>query len=147
MRELQDGDEGVVEVRATRQLDVLDSRRQLESDLTFAIGQQGDLGPLAGRVADGDYLVDVDRRHQADDLRALWIQVRAERTTEQDLVEILRLDPEDVHQHLYARGDRALGELQLTYVSLRQEHAVREQERTNAVDVDEPIGERVTRNV
>src|SRR5438552_19139784 len=76
--ESEHSDERVVEIRASRQLDVFDARRQLEGDLALAIRQQRDLGAFAGRVPDGDDAVHVDRRDEADDLRALGLQVRAE---------------------------------------------------------------------
>src|ERR1043165_5089210 len=51
VRKAQDADERVVEVRAARQLDVLDPRGQLEGDLPLPVREERDLGPLACRVA------------------------------------------------------------------------------------------------
>src|SRR6266478_8437727 len=60
--------EGIVEVGTAGELDVLNSRRQLEGHLALAIREKRDLGPFARGVADCNDLVDVDRWHEADDL-------------------------------------------------------------------------------
>src|SRR5690348_8543810 len=75
LRKPEDGDERVVEIAPTGQLDVLDARRQLECDLALAVGEQRDLRALAGGVADRDDLLDVDRWHETDDLGALRVEV------------------------------------------------------------------------
>src|SRR5213593_916416 len=145
--EAQHGDERVVEVGAARKLDVLDARRELERDLALAVGEERDLRALPGRVADGDDAVDVDRRHEADYSGALGVEVGAERPSQQHLVQVLGPDAKDVHQYLDPGRDRALGELELADVALGQVDAVREQERTHAVDLDQPVAKRVVGNV
>src|SRR5882672_9238874 len=59
LRKAEDGDEGIVEVRAAGQLDVLDAGRQLERHLPLAVGKERDLGALAGRVPHRDDAVNV----------------------------------------------------------------------------------------
>src|SRR5437867_4723703 len=98
--EAQHGDERVVEVGAARELDVLDPRRELESDLALAVGEERDLRALPGRVADGDDAVDVDRRHEADYSGALGVEVGAERPSYQQPVQVLGPDAMVVHQYL-----------------------------------------------
>src|SRR5437762_14392686 len=125
--EAQHRDERIVEVRAAGQLDVFDAGGKLEGDLPLPVRQKRDLGALAGRVADGDDAIDVHRGHEPDHLRALRVQVGAERTAEQHLIEVVGRDAEDVHEDLDPGRDRALGELQLADIALGEKDAIGEQ--------------------
>src|SRR5260221_1017885 len=135
--ETQHRDEGIVEVGAAGELDVLDARRKLESDLTLAIRQQRDLGPFARGVADRDDLVDVDRRHEPDDLGALRVEIGTEGAAEEDLIKVGRAHAEYVHEDLDPGRDRALCELELANVSLREVQALGKQESLDSLDLDE----------
>src|SRR5216684_7480431 len=141
--ETQDRDEGIVEVGAAGELDVLDARRQLESDLALAIREQRDLGPFACRVADRDDLVDVDRRHEPDDLGALRVEVRTEGAAEENLIQVGRAHVEDVHKDLDPGRYRALCELELANVPLREVNALGKQESLDSLDLDEAICQRM----
>src|SRR6266481_272805 len=129
--------EGIVEVGTAGELDVLDARRQLKCDLALAIRQERDLGPFACGVADRYDLVDVDRRHEPDDLGALRVEVRTEGAAEEDLIQVGRAHAEDIHEDLDPGRDRTLCELELANVTLREVYPLGKQESLDSLDLDE----------
>src|SRR5581483_10473092 len=71
--------------------------------------------------------------------RARRAEVRPERTAEEHLRDLLRLDAEVAAKEVPAGGDRRLRELELAHVALREVHVVGEVEDVLLADLPEAI--------
>ena len=115
---------------------MLDAAGDALGALALGLGDQAELGAQGRRVADVADLLERERGDEPDPERAPDRDVVSEPAGQHQLGDLLAGDPGHVLEHRHARGDGALGQLDLADVVLRQ-HDLRRGAGLAGTDQDE----------